>query len=90
MNLNGILDKLPAPVRHFVLVFVGSALTVVVGAVASARGMSGVDWPNVLLDALNAGVVAGVAAVGIAAGTPITTQYGVGASGSGDLGNVGQ
>ncbi len=78
--MTGILDRLPAPARHFVLIFVGSALTVIAGAITSARGVTGLDWPTVLLDALNAGIVAGVAGVGLATVTPFMAQYGIGAS----------
>jgi hypothetical protein len=76
--MTAILDRLPAPARHAILVFLGSSLTVIFGAISSAHGVTGIDWVTVLSDSLNAGVVAAVAAVGIAAATPLTTQYGVG------------
>ena len=78
--MSGILDRLPATVRHGILVFIGSFATVVLGAIASAHGVTGIDWASVLIDAVNAGVVAALAAVGLAAGTSLTTQYGVGSA----------
>lgn len=83
--MNGILDKLPAPARHFVLVFLGAFVTTILGVVSTnTSNLGGIDWRTTLLDALGAGVASGLAAVGLAAGTPLTTQYGVGASAAGE------
>lgn len=79
--MTGILDKLPAPVRHFALVFIGAFVTTILGVVsANTSDLGAVDWRTAVLDALGAGLASGVAAVGLAAGTPLTRQYGVGSS----------
>ena len=69
-------DNLPPIVRHSAIAFFGAAFAVVAGAVASASGVTGVDWGTTVLDAVNAGFVALVAAVGILFVTPLTKQYG--------------
>jgi hypothetical protein len=94
--MTGILDRLPAPMRHGVLVFFGAFATTILGVVsANTSNLGGIAWPTVLLDALSAGAASAIAAVGLAAATPLTTQYGVGASSAptdsasnGDLGTV--
>lgn len=89
--MNGFLDRLPAPVRHFVLVFFGAAATTLLGVVVAAvhgDGLASIQWGTALLDSLGAGIAAGAAAVGVAAGTPIITQYGVGAASTDPTGGV--
>jgi hypothetical protein len=79
--MTGFLDRLPAPVRHFALIFVGAFVTTVLGVVsANVNDLSAVVWSTVLVDALGAGLASGLAGVGLAAATPLTTQYGVGAT----------
>ena len=79
--MTGILDRLPAPVRHAVLVFLGAFVTTILGVVsANVHDLSAVSWSTVLLDAVGAGVASAIAAVGLAASTPLTTQYGVGST----------
>ena len=75
-----MLDRLPAPVRHFVIAFLGSASLVLVSAINDAKGVTSVAWASVLTDALNAGIVAAVSLVGVMYLTPLTRQYGVGAN----------
>ncbi len=78
------LDKLPAAVRHFLILVVvaplAGALALILSAIVTAGGL-GVDWSTVL------GVAGDSAAVTAASGalawlglvvTPITRQYGVG------------
>ena len=81
MSLNGILDRLPAPVRHFIIVFGGAAATVVLGSIKAHSGFVGIDWVVTAADAVNAGIVSGLAGVGIVAATKLSNAYG---RGSGD------
>jgi hypothetical protein len=79
--MTGILDRLPAPLRHAILVFLGAFVTTVLGVVsANVNDLSAVVWGTVLLDALSAGVASAIAAVGLNAALPLDTQYGVGSS----------
>lgn len=71
------LTYLPAPVRHFLAVFIGSALVVVARAVVDASGVTGVNWTDTGNAAIAAGVAAGLATVGVFAVTPLTSSYGV-------------
>ena len=75
-----MLDRLPAPVRHFVIAFVGSASLVIVSAINGASGVTNVAWATVLTDALNAGIVSGVGLIAVMYLTPLTRQYGLGAN----------
>ena len=77
--MNSWIAKLPAPVRHFVAVFVGAALTVFAEAVRAAGGVTGVDWAHTADVALAGGITAGAVAVGLLAATPLTNAYGIGA-----------
>lgn len=80
--LRGLYDRLPAPARHGVIVWGGTFVAEL------ARRVVDVDPPAVHTDVLlqvatygAAAVLATVAtasALGITAGTPLTTQYGVG------------
>lgn len=77
--MTGILDRLPAPARHFALVFLGAFVTTILGVVsANVRDLGAISWGTVLLDALGAGVASAIAAVGLVAATPLSTQYGIG------------
>ena len=76
--MNSWIAKLPAPVRHFVAVFVGAALTVFAEAVRAAGGVSGVDWLHTADVAVAGGITAGAVAVGLLAATPLTNAYGLG------------
>ena len=71
------LDKLPAPVRHGLMVFFGAASSKVIAAITTANGVTGVDWRTVLEDALNVGATATVSVLLVMYITPLTKQYGV-------------
>ena len=71
------IDRLPTWLRDFLVAFVATSLGLVLQAVVSAGGVTGVDWPDAALAALNAGAVA-AAAVGLLAVTRLTRAYGRG------------
>ena len=71
------IKGLPAPVRHFLGVVVGTFVLFVVGAVVSAGGVSAVEWVAVLKAAADAAAVGG-AGVLVLYVTPLTDAYGVG------------
>jgi hypothetical protein len=73
MNVKGILDRLPAPVRHAVILFIGSLL---VWAQAQARGM--IVSGNPLTDAVISAAAASAVGTAILWFTNLTKQYGVG------------
>ena len=74
--MNGLIDKVPAWLRHGILLFVGGFAATVGSAVLTAGGVTHLGW-SVLPDALDSGAVS-VAGVLILAGTKLTTQYGRG------------
>ena len=74
--MNGLIDKVPAWLRHGILLFVGGFAATVGSAVYAAGGVTHLGW-SVLPDALDSGAVS-VAGVLILAGTKLTTQYGRG------------
>lgn len=82
----GPLDRLPAWLRHAIIVFVaaflGDLLPVVWGAFSSGgfAALSVLDWSGLLVDALEDSITATVTASGVLGLTPLTRQYGVGAS----------
>lgn len=78
------LDKLPAWARHLVIVFGATFLGSVASAVVAASGVTSLDWPVVLGDAVNLGCTATASAALFLWLTPATRQYGVG-SGDGEL-----
>jgi membrane protein YdbS with pleckstrin-like domain len=73
----GLLDRLPAWIRHLVIVFGATFVTVVAKAVAASNGVTNVAWSTVWWAAVD-GAAAAVAAVVLLAVTPVTRQYGVG------------
>jgi hypothetical protein len=73
-----MLDRLPASVRHFILVFVGAAGSILVSDITAANGVTNVAWVQSLTDALNAGVLASVGVLAAMYLTPMTRQYGIG------------
>ena len=86
--MTGFLDRLPAPVRHGLLAFFGAFVAALLPTLQSFATGGSVDWQSALVEAVGAGVAGALAAVGLAAGTSLTTQYGVG---SGDTtGGTGQ
>jgi hypothetical protein len=90
--MTGWLDNLPAPLRHAVLVFVGTFLgtlaTAVAGAYEGGSGLTAFDWQGNLAHAAVVAVGAVVAAVGLAGVLPPavggTSQYGVGSNTAGE------
>jgi hypothetical protein len=73
-----VLDKVPAPVRHLLIVAGATFLGAFVHAILSAQGVTGVDWAGTAKGALNLTAVnAATAVVGLWL-TPLTRQYGVG------------
>lgn len=71
------LDSVPAPVRHFIITFLGAALSVLVTAVVAHGGVVGLDWNPLIMSALGNGLVAALGAVGLLSSTPLTGQYGL-------------
>lgn len=84
-----MLDRLPAWVRHLVIVFGAVALGTFAQSVVDASGVSHLDWTGSAAQAGDAGAVAVAAAALVLWLTPATRQYGVGSGGGddGDLGN---
>jgi hypothetical protein len=74
-----MLERLPAPLRHLLIVAGAAFISVPVQDVVAAQGVTGVDWPATLVHAIDAAGVAGAVAIGVLWLTPITRQYGVGA-----------
>jgi hypothetical protein len=74
-----MLDKLPAPARHFLIAVLGAFIGVFAAAIGSAHGVFGVDWTGTLKDAIDTAAVTGVSAMTALYILPITKQYGIGA-----------
>jgi hypothetical protein len=71
--MSGILDRLPASVRHFLF------------SVGAILALAGLDWLQANYTTLNIpqpiiGIIAMLIPVAVAYLTPITNQYGVGAA----------
>ena len=76
------LDKLPASVRHILLMFSAAFGGTVLKAIIVAQGVTEVVWGSVLTSALNTSVV-GSATLALALYiTPLTKQYGLRKKGS--------
>ena len=75
-----MLDNLPAWLRHLVIVAAASFAGFELSAVLAAQGVTGVDWPQALIDGLNLTAVSTAAAAASLWGLPLTRQYGVGAN----------
>ena len=60
-------------------IFVAGGLTVILGAVISTKGVTGVDWQTVGIDALNAAFL-GVAVAVLRWLNPVDDAYGLGKS----------
>lgn len=80
--MTGFLDRLPTPVRHAVLVFVGAFVSALLPALTTFAKGDAVDWQSTLVDALGLAVAAVVSAVGLNAALPLDTQYGNGSGGA--------
>jgi len=72
-------DKLPAQVRHIVLLGAGAVLFTVASAVQSAGGATGVDWSGTGKSAVDAAAVVVVGAL-VLYFTSLTKQYGTGST----------
>jgi endo-beta-N-acetylglucosaminidase D len=75
MNAKALLDRLPAYVRHALLIFIGSMLT---WATAAAQGI--VVTNNPVFDAALSSAGVSVAMTGTLWLTKLTKQYGIGAT----------
>lgn len=75
--LKSAVDRLPTAVRDFVVAFFATSVGLILQAVVGAGGVTGVNWADACLGALNAGAVAG-ASVALLAVTKLSTAYGVG------------
>ncbi len=71
------VKNLPAPVRHFAAIFVGTAAAFFVGKIVQAGTIYNFDYANTLLQAVDAGVLAAMSALLVLYITPLTNAYGV-------------
>ena len=71
-----MLDKLPASVRHLILIIGATFLGVIAKAILAAQGVTGVHWGSTAGLALNTSVVTGVTAFMVLYLTPLTKQWG--------------
>lgn len=71
-----MLDKLPVPLRHLLLIIGATFLGVIAKAILAAQGVTGVHWATTATLALNTAVVTGVTAFMVLYLTPITKQWG--------------
>lgn len=75
--MTSFIVGLPAPIRHFIAVTLGTLVLFVAGSVSAAGGVFDLAWVEVGKDAVDAAVVAG-AGVLVLYVTPLTDAYGVG------------
>lgn len=73
----GLLDRLPAKVRHAIIAGGAAAGGTVCKAVIAKQGVSGVNWGEAMRNALDNGCLAGAVALMALYFTPLTRQYGV-------------
>ena len=78
-----MLDKLPAQLRHFILIVGGTFLGVMCKAIITANGVTGVHWATTAVLAVNTAIVTGVTSFMLLSLTPLTKQYGAFADTSG-------
>ena len=71
-----MLDKLPAQLRHFVLIIGAVFLGPIVKAVIIAQGVTGMHWHSLLVSSANTAIVAGLTSNVLLNLTPLTRQYG--------------
>lgn len=76
--MNGLLDKVPAWLRHGILLFVGAFATSAGQDVVTAGGVTHLGW-SWLPAAVDSAAVS-VAGVVVMAATSLTTQYGRGSA----------
>lgn len=70
----------PDWMRHAVIVWASAAGGVILKAVISAEGVTGVDWSSTLRSALDTGAAAAAAGLLLLTTTPATRRYGAGSS----------
>lgn len=75
-----MLDNLPAWARHLLIVFGAAFGGSVASAIIASAGVSTLDWPLVLVGALDIAAVSTATTAAALWLTPLTRQYGVGAS----------
>lgn len=71
-----MLDKLPAQLRHFILIVGFAFIGVIAKAINDASGVTAVHWSATLTLALNTAVTSGVTGFMLLNLTPLTKQYG--------------
>ena len=71
-----MLDKLPAQLRHFIIIVGFAFLGVILKAINDASGVTAVHWSATLTLALNTAVTTGIAGFMALNLTPLTRQYG--------------
>ncbi len=72
------VKNLPSPVRHFAGIVLGTAAAFFLGKIVEAGTIYGVDYATAALQAIDAGVLAGIGALLVLYITPLTNAYGVG------------
>lgn len=73
----GLLDRLPAPIRHAVIGGGAAAGSTITSAIIHAQGVTGVAWGETLVQAVDKGFLAAALTVSALALTPLTRQYGL-------------
>lgn len=73
----GLLDRLPAPIRHAVIGGGAAAGSTVTAAIIHSQGVTRVEWGSTLLQAIDKGFLAAAITVSALALTPLTRQYGL-------------
>ena len=71
-----MLDKLPAQLRHFILIVGAAFFSPFIKAILVAQGVTGIAWHSLLISSINTAVVAGVSSNVLLNLTPLTRQYG--------------
>jgi hypothetical protein len=73
-----MFDKLPTIVQHIIDGFIASAAYVLLDAVLTAKGVTGIDWKHTLTLAVNAGAVGAASLASVLWLTPFSRKYGIG------------
>ena len=71
-----MLDRLPAQLRHFILIVGAGFFGPIIKAIVVAQGVTGIHWTSLLTASLNTAIVAGVTSNVLLNLTPLTRQYG--------------
>jgi len=78
MSINEwVMVKVPAWIRHPVAIFVGTYLLILLGAIVSAKGVTGVDWALSSTESLDGAAYATAGGFIALYLTPLTNAYGV-------------